>query len=689
VLCGGPLPLFAETQRGPKVLRELGHDLSPPLREIAPAPRPSGVLRIVPNLVLPFRRPGRPAGGFAAPRLPVSPSTLQKGMNFEGIGEGLTGYAVGLVPPDPNGDVGPNHYVQTVNASFGVFSKTGALLYGPVRINTLWSGFGGACETYNHGDPVVQYDQLADRWLISQFALDFGGPAFYECAAISQTSDPTGAYYRYSFGFSEWDDYPHFAVWPDGYYSTYHMFNSSGTAYLGAEVCAFDRAAMLTGNAASAQCFNMGTDVGGQFAADLDGATPPPGGEPEFIVQYNNVPSPMRLELWKFHVDWLTPANTSITGPSLIDVDDFTPGCNQSCVPQPGTTRLLDVLSDRLMYRLAYRNFGDHESLVVNHSVADPGVTGIRWYEIRDPNGAPVLFQSGTVAPGDGVHRWMSSAAMDDRGNMALGYSVSGASVYPGIRATGRLAADAPGAMQSEMTLKDGGMAQTIPSRWGDYSSLMVDPLDDCTFWYSAEYIDADNVAPINPFAYFVWHTRIASFRFPDCALYFDDFEDQDASDWSAGTGPVWNVIHGDLVGSAVKATDLSPFAGCSACSVDTVLTAGSAGVNVSLYAWYQNRGNLVELIMMEGKDRWILKQKAGGTTLAKRSAPQSIVPGAAHRVQLFTEGGSFKLFVDGSTTPLITMPVRATPSGTVGYRIKSTTGARVSASFPQIAVYR
>lgn len=694
ILCGCVFsPAQASEKRGEvQVVRELRHDLSPPLRSIAPAPAPAGVIRVVPNQLLPLPRRH---GAMAAARLqgqgvhpPAVPSTLQPGVNFEGIGEGLPGYAVFLVPPDPNGDVGPNHYVQIVNASVAVFSKTGSVLLGPVRINTLWSGFGGACETYDNGDPIVQYDQLADRWLVSQFTIVANN--FNECVAISQTGDPTGAYYRYVFPFSVFDDYPHFGVWPDGYYATFHLFDPNTLAFLGGEVCAYDRAMMLTGGAASAQCVNMGTDVGGQLASDLDGSTLPPPGEPNFIVQYNNLVSPMRLELWKYHVDWATPANTSLSGPSLIDVPDFDPGCNQSCVPQPGTTRRLDVLSDRLMYRLAYRNFGDHESLVVNHSVVDAGaVAGIRWYEIRDPNGAPSLFQSGDVLPGDGVHRWMASAAMDDHGNLALGYTASGTAVFPGIRATGRLAADASGVLQSETPIKDGTIAQTTPSRWGDYSSLMPDPIDDCTFWYSGEYIDADTVAPISTLPYFVWHTRIASFRFPDCALFFDDFEDQDASDWTPGSGPVWNVVNGNLTGTAVKSTILSPFAGCSDCNIDAQLSADTPGADVSLYAWYKDKKSQVELLLQEGKDRFVLKQKSGGVTLAKGSASRRIDPNTTYRLRLYSNAGTIQLFLGDETVPLITLHSRVQPFGTVGFHIKSTTGVPVSVSAPKIAVYR
>ena len=220
--------------------------------------------------------------------------------------------------------------------------------------------------------------------------------------------------------------------------------------------------------------------------------------------------------MWRFHVDWTNPANTSLTGPIAIPVAAFSPACGGgACIPQPGTTQQLDSLADRLMYRVAYRNFGDHESIVLNHSVAAGTnkrnqVSSVRWYELRNPAGTPSVFQQGTLSSADSMHRWMGSIAMDKQGNIALGYSASNATFAPSIRYTGRLVTDGLGTMQAESILQNGGGSQLRSlSRWGDYSAMTVDPSDDCTFFYTNEYLKASGT--------FNWSTRISSFKFPGC----------------------------------------------------------------------------------------------------------------------------------------------------------------------------
>jgi hypothetical protein len=328
---------------------------------------------------------------------------------------------------------------------------------------------------------------------------------------VSQGPDPTGSYNRYVFTYADgFPDYPKMGVWPDAYYITYNLFNNAGTSFLGTKVCAFDRAKMLTGAAATQQCFNTSNAFGGLLPADLDGATLPPAGAPNPIVALGATST--TLATWKFHVDWTTPANTTLTGPTNVTVPAYTEACNGgTCIPQSGGGSL-DSLADRLMYRLAYRNFPDgHQALVVNHAVTAGTSTGIRWYELRlDAASNPSLFQAGTYAP-DASFRWMGSAAMDRSGNMAMGFSTSSSTLKPSIRYTGRLAGDAAGTMtQGEGTIVTGAGAQgSSLSRWGDYSSMSIDPADDCTFWFASEYIPANGT--------FNWKTRIASFKFPGC----------------------------------------------------------------------------------------------------------------------------------------------------------------------------
>jgi hypothetical protein len=423
--------------------------------------------------------------------------------NFEGLGVGFTGPAgeyggPNYTPPDTNGDVGPNHYVQTVNVSFVVLDKHGTPTYGPASLNTLFAGFGGDCEQTNQGDPAVKYDALADRWIISYFAVS--GPPDWECVAISETGDPAGAWRRYAFQFSAFNDYPKLSVWPDAYYLTFNMFFDSGE--LG-WVCAIDRATMLAGGDATMQCFSTpGYD--GLLPADLSGRTRPPDGAPNYVLALDSD----ALAMWRLHVDWQNPDHSTLDGPISIPVAAFSGGY---LVPQPNTGNLLSVLSDRLMYRLSYRRFDDHESLIVNHTVSTGGHDAVRWYEIRDPAGTPTVAQQGTFAP-DSDWRWMGAANIDSAGNIAVGYSITNdTDRMPGIAVAARLASDPPGTlMQGEAVMIEGTGVQTSSDRWGDYSSMSIDPVDDCTFWYTTEYLAHDG-------AQASWNTRIASFRFPNC----------------------------------------------------------------------------------------------------------------------------------------------------------------------------
>ncbi len=436
------------------------------------------------------------------------------GTNWDGLGSGFVGpagtFIVNSAPPDTNSAVGPTQVVETVNTSFAVFNKaTGAATYGPAANNTLFSGFGGACQTTNDGDPVVRYDRLADRWVFTQFAnvSSSTGP-YLECVAVSQTSDATGAYYRYSFQYAEFPDYPKLSVWPDAYYVTYNTFSSN--SFTGSLSCAMDRAKMLTGAAATQQCFSTGSSYGGLLPTDLDGAAPPPTGEPNLMIAMGNTNT--SLLYWKFHVDWSTPANTTFTGPTSLTVAAYSPACGGwVCIPQPDTANQLDSLADRLMFRVGYRNFGDHRALVVTHAITAGSSAGIRWYELRvGAGGTPSVFQQGTYAP-DASYRWMSSAAFDKAGNIGMGYSVGSLTVKPSLRATGRLAGDAAGTMtQGEASLMVGTGSQINSlTRWGDYASMSIDPSDDCTFWFTSVYLGVNGS--------FNWRTRNSSFRLPGC----------------------------------------------------------------------------------------------------------------------------------------------------------------------------
>ncbi|HSP72620.1 MAG TPA: hypothetical protein VLN26_09645 [Gaiellaceae bacterium] len=555
--------LAASRDKPSDVSDAVHYDTSPPLASMTPAPAPPlDTKKEHPQHKYPSpaaSTTGDPvvqstAGTAAAPSIST---------NFEGIGQGFSGpqgtFTVNSAPPDPNSAVGPNNIVEVVNSALAVFNKSGTPLYGPVQTNTLWGGFGGGCQSNNDGDATVAYDRIADRWIISQFSVST--TPYLQCVAVSTSGDPTGSYHRYAFQYANFPDYPKLGVWPDAYYTTFNMFKN-GTTFAGPEVCAYDRSKMLSGQAATQQCFQLSTAYGGLLPSDLDGSTLPPAGSPNYVLGFGT----NSLLLWKLHVDWTTTANTTLSGPTTISVASFSPACSGggTCIPQSGTTQQLDSLADRLMYRLAYRNFGDHESLVVDHSVVAGSSVGVRWYELRSPNGTPTVYQQGTYAP-DGGYRWMGSAAMDHNGDIALGYSVSSSSLFPGIRYTARLAGDPSGQMtQGEGTLLNGGGSQTGGlSRWGDYTSLSVDPSDDCTFWYTNQYLASTGS--------FNWHTRIGAFKLTSCGS-------TTTNDFSLSASP-------SSIGIAQGGSGTS--------TISTAVTSGSAQT-VSLSASGQPAGTTV-----------------------------------------------------------------------------------------------
>jgi hypothetical protein len=418
--------------------------------------------------------------------------------NFAGI---YRGELNSWIPPDTNGDVGPVYYIQNVNIGIGIFRKSDGFAEVKISFDALFDGTGTPCDTQNRGDPIVLYDPMADRWLISDFSLPAGGP-YLECIAISQSGDPvSGGWYFYALDAGNpngaWHDYPKLSVWPDAYYMSANMFDP----WSGAKVWALDRAAMLAGLPLTAVTFDAGTAYGSLLPSNLRGPLPP-AGSPAYFA---SISFPDTLQIWEFHVDWLIPGNSTFTGPVNVTVAPFG---YIGDIPQPAPGALLDSLGDRLMMQFQYRNFGTHESLWVNHTVPSGDSAGVRWYELRLPGGTPTLYQQGTFQP-DNHYRWMGSLAVDQDGNMALGYSVASETLMPAIRYAGRLNGEMLGALpQSETSLIESTGVQVGASRWGDYSAMSVDPLDDCTFWYTTEYYIANGA---------IWQTRIGSFRFPSC----------------------------------------------------------------------------------------------------------------------------------------------------------------------------
>ncbi len=506
---------FAQTLT---VIRPSRHVVSPPLTQIH-----GGQVDLVngptvihhPPVPLPISGP-QPLDTAIQTTTSSSISTSgTAGTNFDGINV----YSGGYIPSDSNIAVGPNHIMETVNAAYAVYDKSGNLLLGPNSLRSLWAGLGGECAANNGGDTVVQYDRAADRWIMTQLG-SLSSP-YAECIAVSQTNDPTGAYNLYSYSFGNYlNDYPKFAVWAtpsnSAYLATYNLFYQ-GKTWSGAEICAYDRVGMINGVASPVGLCFTGINGASFLPVDVDGATTPLDGTPAYFIDLYTTNS---LGMYAMSPNFGNSTAT-LSSFSTLPVASFSEACGGgTCVPQPGTTRQLDSLADRLMYRAALRMFSDHESIVVNHSVAAGVSSGVRWYELQSPvstNGTFSVYQQGTFAPNsDSAYRWMGSAAMDQAGDIALGYSVSSATNYPSIRYTGRAPTDALGTMAAEASIIEGSGSQTGYTRWGDYTSMRVDPSDDCTFWYVNEYYPVTSS--------YGWYTRIGSFKFSGCGSTTPDF---------------------------------------------------------------------------------------------------------------------------------------------------------------------
>ncbi|MGI8641961.1 MAG: FG-GAP-like repeat-containing protein [Pyrinomonadaceae bacterium] len=461
---------------------------------------------------------------FSAAPMPAS------SLSFDGVSsrENAAAYGFRIVPPDPNGDVGLNHYVQSVNALTRIFDKSGNPLTPSFKLSSIFSALGTPCSRRNDGDPIVLYDALTDRWLLSQYCNNV--PPFRQLIAVSQTGDPTGSYYLYEFVMPniKLNDYPKLGVWTDGFYMSADEF--IGGDYAGTGVFAFDKKKMLVGDKTAGYVyFDLASPstirLGGLLPSDFDGLTPPPPNAPNIFVGYTATEygdAQDALRLFNFHADFVNPQNSTFTehATSPISVAPFDPtspdGRNDVDEPPPGEK--LDSQSDRLMYRAAYRNFGTHESLVVNQTVRVSPVgqvyrAGVRVYELRNANAGFAVHEQATIGNGT-TNRWMGSAAQDFQGNLAVGYSFSSEQKVPSILYSGKLEGEPRGTFRTEETLIAGTGVQTgFGSRWGDYTAMNIDPSDDCTFWLTNQYYTAESQAE-NPFG---WLTRIGKFKFAEC----------------------------------------------------------------------------------------------------------------------------------------------------------------------------
>ncbi|MCD4730401.1 MAG: T9SS type A sorting domain-containing protein [Bacteroidales bacterium] len=467
------------------------------------------------------------AGGLTSPPL------IQ---NFDGLGP----MDNTCTNPDTEGDVGPNHYLQMVKRSFAIWDKEGNLLYGPANNKTLWSTLPGPWHDHWFTDPIVVYDHLADRWLASNMVYEIQTEyVYWEVIAISATPDPLGEWYCYAFEFDYMPDYPKFGVWNNEYVMVINDFDiyQGSATFLGAEIWAFNKQDMINGSPepgiitffveSTENNFNLSQNC--FLPADIDGP-PAPQGSPNFLTYIKDDTWGFdndHLSLWQLSVDWNNPGNSSFYELASIEVEPFVTNINNFYfINQPNTSNGLFTMTNRLMYRLQYRNFGTYEAMVTNHTVTPDAIdhAGIRWYELRNYGEGWIVYQQGTYNP-DSEHRWMGSISMDNRNNIALGYSVSSSQVYPSIRMSGRFDTDTAGTMNlQEIEVVTGSGSQTSNWRWGDYSCMSIDPSDDQTFWYTQMYMPTTGTLE--------WETKICSFKiakeltFNTDTLFFNTIEE-------------------------------------------------------------------------------------------------------------------------------------------------------------------
>lgn len=480
--------------------------------------------------------------GFLLGVLPLAGAQV-KVTQFEGIdapNDPVVGYTV-----DPNGAVGTKQYLEWVDQAYQGFDKvTGATVYKtPQPAITPWKQNNMPDCTSGGGNGIILFDHLASVWII---AVRQGGPNYFFCIAVSNTDDltsPTFAWYTYEFslnsilninGINYYPDYPKIATWPDAYYVTMDLENpGKGYQENGIVACAFDRADMLTGaQMLTPQCFSNSSTNGWYLAhsllpADIDGTTPPAPGTPEAFVSIQNPASgattSSSMNLWQFHVDWSNPANSTFTQ-SSIAVPAYQPGCYTTkqptdtyCVPEASSSQTknrIDSVGDRLMHRFAFREYPTYSSYLVSHDIQVSPTsmqTGIRWYELRPSDGVFSVANSGTISPDKTYFRFVPSIAQDKTGNVAVGYSGSSSGIHPAIAFSYFNLPKSSAA--KEVLILEGAGDEENSSHWGGYTSMTVDPTDDCTFWYVNEYLNANQTGTTH-----VWKTRLAHFLLPGCS---------------------------------------------------------------------------------------------------------------------------------------------------------------------------
>jgi hypothetical protein len=512
----------AQTSQQPTVSRAVFLGLSKPVRDMAvvlPGPHeeePRVVRNFSPAKVINQITPQRTIDKPVLQKTMGSKKVRGPWLNYEGVGNVNNGW-----PADPNGEVGPDHFVQFVNSSFAVWDKNGNLLYGPVDNKTIWSSLPGPWSSLVWSDPIFKYDHLADRWVVSSMSLagNLQGP-FYEMVAVSVSPDPLGEYYCYAYEMEHINDYQKMAVWPDGYYFTYFLYDYTNTfIYINTVITALDRQAMLTGASEipviQFEIPDPDTDLFFPMAADLRGDNIPPDA-PCYIIT-NDDPDPenpwdLSLDVYEFSADWAEPENSQFDLTAQFDLGTFEPTVNWGPgATQKGSSTNILTLPIYMMYPVTYRMFEDHQTIVCCHSMWDGDINYIKWYELRKEQAGWYIYQAGNYAP-DSAHYYYPSLSINGHGDMAMVYTVSSPELYPSIRMTGRYAADSLGVMTVQELALYNGLDPAVSydsyfdlNRWGDYASMTVDPVDDTTFWFTDMYTRA-SMSPGN------WATRIFSF---------------------------------------------------------------------------------------------------------------------------------------------------------------------------------
>jgi hypothetical protein len=532
---------FAETRPIRELMAQVGQVDLELQRETEEMNELNTVFNRKPNPHAPAQKDGALQSVFGPGLFKVNiPSPI---LVFEGVG------VTNSAPPDTEGAVGPNDYVQIVNGGgVRIFDKNGVPRGPAFKLSTLFAPLGGVAASNDNGDGLVLYDRMANRWILSQFAFaSQTAPPYHQPIAVSKTGDPTGAYWAYDFitPGNDFPDYGKIGAWPDGYYFTDRQFTAPLLTYNGFGCFAFDRAKMLVGDSTAAYIyFNAGLLLSnassGMIPSDFNGLTPPPAGAPNvfsvftddaFVGDLSDA-----LRLFDFHADFAVPANsTFLERPesplAVASFDsrnpDTTSGSfsNRSDIEEPppaAAADYLDTIGDRLMLRLQYFNQAGTELLTSCHTVNGgiipaPGLSptvaeyraATRYYILQktSPGGSWSVQDQGTFSPNT-TERWMGSTAVDNAGNLAVGYSTSSTSVFPSIAYAGRLATDPPGVLaQGEATMFAGtGVQLDTVNRWGDYTAMCLDPADDATFWYTNQYYNTN--------ATFGWKTKIGAFKF-------------------------------------------------------------------------------------------------------------------------------------------------------------------------------